>query len=405
MTRILLVHHRLPWPLNNGMDKLRYNLIRSLSKTYDLTLIAPVCGKVDQKGIEEIKKHVNDLILIPVEDLRDDSILFFIKRIINLLLFRRAYYVSDVYSKTFDIQLANIINKSHFDFIHFLSDFSGCYLLSLSKDQKTILGPMDDHVITYHENYLYAKGIKNKFISYLNYLLVKQFYKKICTHSGIAYFHSSDDLINTSGRIHKKINCDILPVATEIDESINTDSDSPIEPQSIVFVGGLGAPFNQDAVYFFIKSILPLIKEKISNVKFYVVGSNPPKKISDFHDDCNIFVTGTVESVEPFIRKAQVYVSPILSGTGIKTKMVEAIKAGKAIVTTTKGIQGLWEIDKLAIKIEDDPKKFADSVIEILRNEDLRLSMETKAKRLYEKYYTFENVTPITLEVYSKNLK
>jgi polysaccharide biosynthesis protein PslH len=400
--KILLVHHRLPWPLNNGMDKLRYNLIRTLSTKYDLTLAVPDMNDADKTGIEEIKKYVKKLIIIPVKDLRDDSFLFFIKRILYLLFLRRPYYISDCYSKTFNSRLQSIIKTSNFDFINYLSDFSGQYLLSQSNKQKIILGPLDDNVQTYYENYLDANNLKTRIISYINYILIKHYFKKIITRSKIVYFHSSDDLNRAASRINKKINANVLPVATELEEDEN--GFIPVEPRSVVFVGGMGSSFNQDAVWFFIKKIFPLIKEKVPDIKFYIVGNHPPEDIQKLHDGKSIIVTGAVENVEPYIKKTAIYVSPIQRGTGIKTKMVEAMKAGKAIVATNKALQGLWEIDKEAIRVENDPTSFANAVIEILKNDELRVEMERKTKNLYLNHYLFEKVVPITLKIYSNNL-
>jgi glycosyltransferase involved in cell wall biosynthesis len=384
------------------MDKLRYNLIRTLSNSYDIALAVPVMGEADRTGVKEINKYVKELILVPVNDLRDNSFLFFLKRILYLLFLRRPYYISDCYSKTFDNRLRTIIKNTNFDYIHFLSDFSAFYLLSLPNKEKTILGPLDDNVQTYYENYLDATGLRKKIISYINYILIKRFFKKIITKAAIVYFHSSDDLIRSTNRIKKKINASILPVATEIEETTNLSIE--IEPKSMVFVGGMGASFNQDAVRYFTKSILPHIKEKIQDTKFYIVGTCPPKDILKLHDGKSIIVTGAVESVEPYIKMATVYVSPIQRGTGIKTKMVEALKAGKAIVATNKALQGLWEIDKKAIRIENDPIDFANAVIDILNNDKLRLEMDNKTKELFESYYAFDKVVPITLKIYSNNL-
>jgi glycosyltransferase involved in cell wall biosynthesis len=357
----------------------------------------------DKTGINEIKKIVKELIVIPVNDLRSDSLLFFVKRLQNLFFLRKAYYISDEYSKTFDIRLQSIIKNANFDYIHFLSDFSGQYLLSQTEKHKIILGPIDDVVQTLFEIYSDTRGIKNKIITYLNYVITKHFFVKIITQAGTIYFHSREDLERVTSRLNQKTNSFVLPVATEIEKNIFEPV--PVESKSIVFVGGMGVSFNQDAVLYFYNHILPLIQAKIPKIKFYIVGNSPSQEILKLDDGKSIIVTGAVDDVEPYIRKANVYVSPLQKGTGIKTKMVEAMKMGKAIVATNKALQGLWEIDREAIRIENDPIHFANAVIEILNNDELRLEMERKTIKLYENYYDFEKVVPITLNIYSNNIK
>lgn len=396
---ILLVHHRLPWPLNNGMDKLRYNLLRTLSIKHELTLIVPGTSNV---GEEEIKKYVKQLIVVPVNDLKDNSLLFYIKRSLFLLFGQRPYYLSDCYSKLFDKHLRNFLRNNQFDLIHFLSDFSGLYLLSLShlKD-RIVLGPVDDNVQTSYENYINAPNFKDRLIFYINYIHIKRFYKRILLNSGKIYFHSQSDLENVVSRAGELVNAAVLPVATEIDENIGNNSDE--EPNSIVFVGGMGASFNQEAVRYFMNNIFPLIQEKLPDIRFYIVGNHPPKDIVQLHDGKSIIVTGAVASVDPYIAKAKVYVSPVRGGTGIKTKMVEAIKLSKAIVATEKALQGLWEIDPIAISIQNDPLEFANAVVNILSNDDLRLTMEKHARELFINHYKFDKVSSRTLSEYSAN--
>jgi glycosyltransferase involved in cell wall biosynthesis len=96
----------------------------------------------------------------------------------------------------------------------------------------------------------------------------------------------------------------------------------------------------------------------------------------------DVVVTGRVPSVEPYFERAQVIVCPLREGGGVKVKVLEALARGKAVVTTSVGVQGLGPAADDALRVEDRPRRFARAVAEILRDETERRRLEQAAKAL-----------------------
>lgn len=132
--------------------------------------------------------------------------------------------------------------------------------------------------------------------------------------------------------------------------------------KDLIFVGGFNHKPNLNAVMWFVKDIFPQILNSI-NVKFYIVGSNPPQELINLESD-NIVVKGFVsdEELKQLYDSCRIAVVPLLFGAGVKGKLLEAMYNGIPIVTTSVGSEGIDGIEEIA-EIYDSADEFANAVI------------------------------------------
>ena len=111
---------------------------------------------------------------------------------------------------------------------------------------------------------------------------------------------------------------------------------------ALVWVGGFHHHPNCEAVRFFLAEIFPRIKQEKGETKVYVVGGGVPDWLRNLATgDPSIVLIGYVDDPLPYIQRAGVFVAPILSGGGTKLKVLEAMAVGKAIVSTSIGVEGI----------------------------------------------------------------
>ncbi|WP_018085579.1 glycosyltransferase [Desulfurispora thermophila] len=139
----------------------------------------------------------------------------------------------------------------------------------------------------------------------------------------------------------------------------------------ILFVAGFGHPPNIDAAKWFVKEVLPLIKKCCPTVHLWLVGSNPTSEVQALSGP-DVTVTGyvTEQDLERYYSNARVAVAPLRYGGGLKGKVVEAMRYGLPIVTTSTGLQGLDGIKDVIPPI-DDSAEFADMVVALLCDDNL----------------------------------
>jgi polysaccharide biosynthesis protein PslH len=167
--------------------------------------------------------------------------------------------------------------------------------------------------------------------------------------------------------------------ASETSKSISKKKLEGARGSCILLVGNFAYEPNIDAALYFSKHIFPLVLQGIPNAKLFVVGNEPPPSILSLGVNKRIEVTGYVKSLTPYYRIADVVVCPLRIGGGIKIKILEALNAGKAIVSTSVGAQGLDLSTYKAVKVADGVTHFAQSVVRLLQHPEERVKLEREA--------------------------
>lgn len=161
---------------------------------------------------------------------------------------------------------------------------------------------------------------------------------------------------------------------------------------ALVFTGMMGYQPNIDAMYFYLQQIHPRIRASRPDATLSIVGKNPPKSLVDMQID-GVTVTGFVEDVRPYVHQAMVYIVPLRMGGGTRLKILEAMALQRPIVTTSIGCEGIDITDGEHALIRDDPREFADAVLELLQNQGLRKRLASAAFELVREQYDWTLIT------------
>ncbi len=164
------------------------------------------------------------------------------------------------------------------------------------------------------------------------------------------------------------------------------------EPHTVLFSGLMSYEPNIDAVVYFMRAILPLVRKMTPDVSFVIVGANPPPSIRALARNPRIIVTGYVEDLRPFIARAHVYIAPLRSGAGIKSKLLIAMSMAKAVVATTdalRGIEGLRDGEHLLIA--DTPAVFAQKIQLLFSDQRLARGLGARARAFVDTHYGWEH--------------
>ncbi len=153
------------------------------------------------------------------------------------------------------------------------------------------------------------------------------------------------------------------------------------DARTILYQGGMDWFPNRDALEFFVRQILPLIRKEVPDAKLIAAGRNPsPEFRARFADVKDLEFTGTVPDLRPMIARATVAVVPLRIGSGTRLKILEGGCMRKAMVSTSIGAEGLDFVDGQEILIADEPVKFAAAVVSLLRNPARRQTLGEAAR-------------------------
>lgn len=161
------------------------------------------------------------------------------------------------------------------------------------------------------------------------------------------------------------------------------------ERKQLLFVGAFGHRPNQDAIHFFAREVLPLIRKSLGEIELLVVGSNPPPEFSEY-SSTGVRVLGFVPDLDSIVAGCRVFVAPIRFGSGVNGKIGEALAYGLPVVTTTIGAEGWNFTNGRQVLIADSPADFAAAVIRLYENGDLWQEISDAGYRHIAENYTPE---------------
>jgi glycosyltransferase involved in cell wall biosynthesis len=167
-----------------------------------------------------------------------------------------------------------------------------------------------------------------------------------------------------------------------------------LETPSLVFTGIMDYRPNVDAALWFANDIFP----QISGAHLYLVGNRPGAKLQALGE--NITVTGFVDDVLPYLHAATVFVVPMRVGSGTRLKLLQAMAAGCAIVSTRTGAAGLNATHGREMLLADDAASFAKAVNSLLADEDRRAELAANGKKFVQENFDWSVIVPKLLRVY-----
>ena len=185
-----------------------------------------------------------------------------------------------------------------------------------------------------------------------------------------------------------------------IPTGVDTDFFSYKPPESrrqVVFCGSMDWMANVDGIEYFFDKVWPLIHIKAPDVKMKVVGRAPPERLVNRINSSapEWEFTGFVDDVREHICGAEAFVIPLRVGGGTRIKAFEAMAMGAPVVSTSIGVEGLPVTQGEHFLAADDPIEFADKVLDLLDNEELRTRISVSARTLVEEHYGFRRAAEV----------
>ena len=160
----------------------------------------------------------------------------------------------------------------------------------------------------------------------------------------------------------------------------------------LVFTGSMDWLPNEDGMQYFVREILPRVRQAEPDATLSIVGRSPTPAVKRLAETAGVEVTGRVDDVRPHIAEGSVYIVPLRIGGGTRIKIFEAMAMGKAVVSTTVGAEGLPVTSGHDILIADEPARFAQAVVHLIRDIDLRHRIECSARQVVMDRYDWSAV-------------
>lgn len=395
--KILVLTPRLPYPLESG-DRLRiYNICKYLKdNNLELYLISFVSNKkelsfINHHDLKNIFKNI-DIVYLP-------KVLSYINSFIGLfsaLPLQIWYYKS----KKFESKINERINQENFDFILVHLIRLAPYVFKINNIKKVL--EMTDSLSYFYNSinqnnffnlfkFIYQKIEKKRVFVFEKECIKKFDYIIVVSKRDKEYLLSNLNDLNINF-INNKIKIITNGVNPQIINAFNEKSLNYYDKNLAVFIGNMRSYQNKDAIFYFIKEILPLIRKEKPNFKFRVVGADISKEMIKLCEKNNVEFTGRVDNIINYIKKACLSVAPIRVGAGIQNKILESMALGIPVITTSLGFEGINNciINKHLI-VADNKYDFAKKILELIDDPVLRNKIALEGRKFILDFYKWEN--------------
>jgi O-antigen biosynthesis protein len=177
------------------------------------------------------------------------------------------------------------------------------------------------------------------------------------------------------------------------------------EPATMLFLGSFRHDPNRVAVDWFIREVMPLIRKRKPEARLVIVGSDPPPAHTYADTEGHLEMLGFVDDVREPLGRYAVFICPILSGSGVRVKLLEAFAAGIPVVSTAVGAEGLADQDGEFCALSDSPEGFADRVVKMIEDPAAAAAMARRARAEVEAHWDMAAITRKLVERYGELVK
>lgn len=376
--RLLCLTSRLPYPPNRG-DRLRaFHFIEHFSRDHDLTLISFISDERERENIRPLQQYFREVHVIKKSAVRSALTT-------GLNIWRNEPLQSLYYRDRAMQRLINqVIAANNFDaaYIHlfrmapYLAKHTDLYRIV---DLTDVISQEVVKSLPYRSWYWrFIYGIERPRIEAFEQLVAHNFEE--------TWLISKSDRQILQAAV-PKANIQVVP------NGVDLDMFRPLaQPQSsniLIFVGHMGVFHNIDAAQYLAREILPLVQQSIPDCQLTIVGAEPTLAVQELAQNPAITVTGFVSDLNAYLNQAAVFVAPLRFAAGVQNKVLEAMAAGRAVVTTSLVNNGIGAEPGRDLLVADQTETIANQITNLLREPNLRLELGQSARVFVGRHFSW----------------
>ena len=373
--RILFLSRWYPYPLDNGSRIRVFNLLKILSVQHEVDLLSFVEREISQTQLDAMAaycRHIAVAIYIPFQPDRIHALkgLFSVQP-----RSAKATYSLEMQTLVDALTRArryDVVIASQVDMIPYTPQGIPAILEELE-------------FATLVEQYTKATSLPRKVRHGLTLSKLRR-YLQACLPRFAACTVVAQHELDHVRRAVPSYGGRLAVVPNGVDRAYYTGDFGSLRPDTLIYAGAVTYQANYDAVDYFVRVILPLIQEQRPQVQLFVTGGTGDVAVEHLRCRPGVHFTGYVDDLRPLVAQSWVAVVPLRRGGGTRLKILEALALGTPVVATSKGAEGLDLVPGQDILIGDQPRTFADNVLQMLGDPDQRARLQAAGHSAIARY-------------------
>jgi sugar transferase (PEP-CTERM/EpsH1 system associated) len=392
---ILFVTAALPYPPTDGTRIRLFSLIKNLAKRHDISLVSFVTPTDRRESIDYLHGFCKNVRLVH----RNSR--YSISKLIWGVFGPTPFPILNYWDPAMAAAVNGLTQSTAFDIVQtealHMAQYSlglgGCRVLDLFDIQSVVMRRYADHQCHIGKR-LYAQVTARKLTRY-EHMISPQF-----THCLTASPVDRDFMQKQVGISEVSV----IPNGVDLD-AYPPSRTRPASEKRIVFIGRMDYTANVDGIMWFCRHVLPLVRVHRPDTLLQIVGKYPTEEVKQLGLPGRVEVTGFVNDVRPYLEAAAVSIIPLRVGGGTRLKILEGLAMGIPIVSTSVGAEGLEVTPGKDILIADDAHGFAQHVVQILEDMELRDNLGRAGRQLVEDHYGWNMIAQRLETLYESLLR
>jgi len=393
--KILILTHRVPFPQNGGYPIVVCNTIRGLVNLGHEVSLVSLNAKRHLHESEE-KDELLEKINYRVYDI-DASVSLF-DGILDIFS-KSTSNIDRYYDENFEKLLIRTVKNIQYDIIQFEGLFVATYVDAVRKNCTSKL-VYRAHNIEYQIWEMMAQQKSDPFKKFYLRLMARRIKRyelqQINKFNAMVVFTPQDQ--STIAHYGTIIPVEVVPMGVDL-EHYHPDF-SKTEFPSLFFLGSLDWMPNREGIEWFLKTFHNDFVNDDLRVRFYVAGNDIPEEFDDYDVMGKIFIQGEVDDGLEFVNSKSIMIVPLLSGGGMRVKIVEGMAMQKCIISTSLGAEGINYKNGVNILIANTRDEFFKAIKRCVADEDYIKAVGVNARKLIEQQHDVNKVTNILVEIY-----
>jgi len=379
--KLLVILSRLPYPLEKG-DKLRaYHQLRELNKRNDVILCCLTTEESREMDLNEARKICDELHVFKLAKWRIYLNLFF------AFFSRKPFQVHYFYQRSIHKSIQKIISDTEPDHIF-------CQLLRTAEYAK------DEHnyrkTIDYQD--AFSKGMERR--AELAIFPFREIFnlerKRLVAYENIIFeYFETKVIISDEDRkyIYHPERQNIHIITNGIDTDFFHPSANRSEEYDLVFVGNMSYPPNIETAEFIVEKVLPLLILEFPEIKLLLAGAEPCKRVQALANQKGVTLKAGLEDIREAYGSGKIFFAPMLIGTGLQNKLLEAMAMEKPCVTSDLANKALMAVHGENILVGETIEDYAREISELMENSDLRRRLGQKGRVYVQENFSWKSST------------
>ena len=399
--KVLQICHKMPVPsLDGGSQVMHFTTIALMNKSIHVKVLAmnPSRHHIDESTLPETYVRSTAFECVNV-DTKIKPISFLIN------LFEKESYLSKRFSsKEFENKLEQILSSEEFDIIQlehlYLCKF--IHVIRTFSKAKIVLRPQNVEFVIWER---YLKNINNPIKKWILGIATKRLkkFEKTATQLVDGIIPLTNEDADIFSEFNKNVPMLVVPMGYDYMRLLKYDFEKQFHVSPVVYhLGSMDWLPNEEALHWFFDNVFPILKKESANVNFVFAGRRMPSWAYEYQSK-NINIIDIVDDPLEFQEDKLIMIVPLLSGSGIRAKIIEGLALGKIIIATSIAAQGIDYTNKTNIIIADTPEEFSRQILLCLNSPKMCKEIGMNARLLSLKKYN-NDVISTNLILFYRNL-